>query len=239
LITLRRALLSFLLSDCRKENPNSPKNNYSEARSDAFVACFYFVFYRKQRLSKTQDACMMKEKKAESFVRRIERLLVLSAGPNEENAVADTEQALNSRLHHLLGTVLSRRFLRRQGSEANRLREFERVLGANTVQDISAVCREIERVKLERAKIGCGSCYKSGVCTIKGRDAYPSIRLRGKMPEPVRNLFFCTRMPDIWNCETNSVHCFTVQEWNELYVEAVQNLKVYRECMSQQKEQDV
>jgi hypothetical protein len=199
----------------------------------------YFVFYRKQRLSKTQEAGMIKEKSAESFVRRIERLLFLSTGPNEENFVADTEQALNSRLHQLLGTVLTRRFLRKQGSEANRLKEFERVLGENTVHDISAVCHEIERVKLERAKMGCGSCYKGGVCTIKGRDAYPGFRLRGKMPDPVRNLFFCTRMPDIWNCETNSVHCFTVQEWNELYVEAVQNLKVYRECMSHQKEQDV
>jgi hypothetical protein len=191
------------------------------------------------RLSKTQDAGLMKKETAERLVRRIERLLFLSTDPNEENFVADTEQSLNSRLHQLLGTVLSRRILREQGSEASRLREFERVLGAKTAQEISAVCREIDLVKLERAKMGCGSCYKDGVCTIKGRDTYPGIRLRGKMPESVRNLFFCTRMPDLWNCETNSVHCFTVQEWNELYFEAVQNLKMYREYMSQQLGQDV
>jgi hypothetical protein len=192
----------------------------------------YLVFYRKQRLSKTQDAGLIKEKDTQSFVRRIERLLFLSTGPNEENSVADTEQALSRRLHQLLGTVLSRHILREQASGANRLKEFEHVLGASTVQEISALCREIERVKLERAKIGCGSCSKDGVCTIKGGDAYSDFTLRGKMPEPVRNLFFYTRLLDLWNCETNSVHRFTVQEWNELYVEAVQNLKMYRECMS-------
>jgi hypothetical protein len=198
-----------------------------------------FVIYRKRRLSKTQDAGLMKEETADSFVRRIERLLFLSTGPNEENVVADTEQALNRRLHQLMGTVLSRRILREKGSGANRLIEFERGLGASTVQDISAVCREIERVKLERAKMVCGSYYKHGVCTNKGRDAYTGVRFLGKIPEPVRNLFFCTRLPNLWNCETNSVHRFTVQEWNELYFEAVRNLEMYREYMSQEKEQDV
>jgi hypothetical protein len=199
----------------------------------------YFVFHRKMRLSKTKDAVLMKEKDSQSFVRRIERLLFLSTGPDEENSVADTEQALNSRLHHLLGTVLSRRILRGKGSEASRLSECERVLGANMVQEISALSREIDLVKLERAKMGCGSCSKDGVCTIKGQDAYPAFTLRGKMPKPVRNLFFYTRPLDLWNCDTNSVHRFTVQEWNELYVEAVQNLKMYREYMNQQLGQDV
>jgi hypothetical protein len=238
LTTLRRAVTSIWL-DCRDENPSSPKIIIPKHVLMRLLFVSSFVIYRKRRLSKTQDAGLMKEKDTQSFVRRIERLLFLSTGPNEENFVADTEQALNRRLHQLLGTVLSRRILQEQESGANRLREFERVLGANTVQDISALCREIERVKLERAKMGYGSCYKDGVCTIKGRDAYPDFTLRGKMPKPVRNLFFCTRLLDLWNCETNSVHRFTVKEWNELYVEAVQNLKMYRECMSQQKEQDV
>jgi hypothetical protein len=174
----------------------------------------------------------MKEETAESFVRYIERLLFLSTGPDEENITADTEQALNSRLNQLLGAVMSRRVLRVKSPE-HRLKEFERVLGATMVQDIAAVCREIERVKIEPFN---GCCSQNGVCTMKGRDAYPGITLRGKIPKPVRNLFFCTRMPDIWNCETNSVHCFTVLEWNQLYVEAVRNLKMYRECMSQQRE---
>jgi hypothetical protein len=190
----------------------------------------FFVFFlnRKQRLSKTQDARLMKEETAESFVRCIERLLFLSTGTNEDNVADDTEQALDSRLSHLLGTVLSRRVLRAQVSEANRLKEYKRVLGANTVREIADVCREIGRVKLERATIGCGN----GVCT-------PGSTIRGKMPQTVRNLFFCTRLPDVWNCLANSVHCLTVQEWNELYVEAVQNLKMYREWMSQQRVQDV
>jgi hypothetical protein len=174
----------------------------------------------------------MEEETAASFVRNIERLLFLSTSPDEENLAADTEQALNSRLSQLLGAVMSRRILREKGPE-DRLKEFERVLGPNMVQDIAAVCREIDRVKLEPFN---GCCSRDGVCTMKGRDAYPGVNLRGKIPKPVRNLFFCTRMPDIWNCETNSVHCLAVQEWNELYVEAVQNLKMYRECMRRQRE---
>jgi hypothetical protein len=171
----------------------------------------------------------MKGETAESFVRCIERLLFLSNGPNEEHVGANTEQALNSRLNQLLGAVLSRRMLRKKGSE-DRLKEFERVLGANMVRDIAAVCLEIERVKIEPFN---GCCRRDGVCTMKGRDAYPGVSLRGKMPKPVRDLFFCTRLPDIWNFEAKSVHCLTVQEWNDLYVEAVQNLKMYRECMSE------
>jgi hypothetical protein len=174
----------------------------------------------------------MKEETAQNFARYIERLLFLSTGPDEENVAADTEQALDSRLNQLIGAVMSRRILQVKGPE-DRFKEFERVLGANMVQEIAAVCREIGRVKLEPFN---GCCSKGGVCAMKGRDAYPGVTLRGKIPKPVRNLFFCTRMPDIWNCETNTVHCLTVQEWNDLYVEAVQNLKMYRECMSQQRE---
>jgi hypothetical protein len=175
----------------------------------------------------------MKEDTAKSFVRCIERLLFLSTSPNEENVAADTEKALNSRLNKLMGTVLSRRILREEGSNANRLKEFERVLGANMVQEIAVVCKEVDRVKLEPFN---GCCSKDGTCSLKGRDAYPGVTLRGEIPKPVRNLFFCTRLPNIWNCETNSVHCLTVQEWSEHYGEAVQNLKLYRECMSQQRE---
>jgi hypothetical protein len=171
----------------------------------------------------------MKGETAESFARCIERLLFLSNGPDEDNVGADTEQALNNRLNQLLGAVLSRRMLREKVSK-DRLQEFERVLGANLVQDIAAICREIERVKIEPFN---GCCSKDGVCTMKGRDAYPGVTLRGKMPKPVRDLFFCTRLPNLWNLEANSVHCLAVQEWNELYVEAVQNLKMYRECMSE------
>jgi hypothetical protein len=169
----------------------------------------------------------MKGETAESFVRCIERILFLSNGPDEENVGADTEQALNSRLNQLLGAVLSRRMIRQKVSE-DRLKEFGRVLGANMVRDIAAVCREIERAKIEPFN---GCCRKDGVCTIIGRDAYPDVSLRGKIPKPVRDLFFCTRLSNIWNCESSSVHSLTVQEWNEFYVEAVQNLKMYRECM--------
>jgi hypothetical protein len=189
----------------------------------------YFAFYRKRKLYKTKDAGLMKGETAESFVRCIERLLFLSNGPNEESVSDDTEQDLNSRLNQLLGAVRSRRLLREKVSE-DRLMEFERILGADMARDIAAVCREIERVKIEPFN---GCCSRDGVCAMKGQDAYPSVTLRGKIPKPVRDLFFCTRLPDIWNFEANSVHCLTVQKWNELHVEAVQNLKMYRECMSE------
>lgn len=175
----------------------------------------------------------MNDKSAESLVRCIERLLFLSTGPNEENATTDNEQALNSRLNSLLGAVMSRRILREQRSAANRLKEYEHVLGVNMVKEITGLCREIDRVKLEPFN---GCCSRDGVCSMKGRDAYPGITLRGKIPKAVSDLFFSTRMPSLWNCETTSVHCLTVQEWNDLYVEAVENLKAYREYMSQQRE---
>jgi hypothetical protein len=115
----------------------------------------YLIFYREQRLSKIQDAGLMKEKDAQSFIRRIERLLFLSTGPNDENFVADTEQALNRRLKHLLRTVMSRRILREQESGVNSLREF-------------SVCLERTRSKrflpsVERSSVSSSSEPKLGL----------------------------------------------------------------------------
>lgn len=176
--------------------------------------------YRRKRLRLCQENGLVSGKPTEKVARCLEQHFLRSDSLTTEHVDTDTD--LNERLRGLLGSVLQRCLAKELAAGPNRIQDFERVLGKAKVQQIADVCDEIEKAKLNQ----CNTC-SGGACSARPRSRDGQLSLAGEIPMAVRNLYFGTKLPTLWDSQ-DGVDSLAPAEWDQHYEVAVKHLEAYR-----------
>lgn len=143
-----------------------------------------------------------------------------------------TEYADVSTLSERLAPILQRLMKRKDqpteilNPEESRKRLLRSRLGKQRYWKALLLSREIRRLRLQHASLGCAQCNSDGVCQLQ-----PDIT--GSLPQPVQTLFFRVSLLGFFESTSeDEIASSSLDTWDTMIVESEDALHQYRQWRS-------